>query len=322
MARGFASVVRSGTVRGMRTYEIINAIAEGQHGCVAAWQLIDAGLTSGQVVTARKHGVLTTTLRGVYRTPGTPDTWDSQLAQTVLACGPGSAASHRAAARLHRMIRTDPIVEVCTPRHRRLHGIPDDVIVHRSIVLPRSDLIRVGGIPCVTVERTLVDLGAVVSQRRVAHALDTAIRNRQTDFNMVAYVHARRRGRGRRGAGVLARVLEEHHLTGATESPYERDLVTAIMEAGLPLPRLQYEVRDGETLIARCDLAWPAQSLIVEVDGHGYHSDRGQRAHDATRQNRLTQMGWSVLRFTTDQIFTDCGSVLDQIDRYLRTWVT
>ena len=241
--------------------------------------------------------------------------------ETILSAGPGSAASHRAAAVLHGLLRLDETVEICTPRKRKLHGVADDVVVHRSIVLPRSDLTKVDGVPCVTVERTLVDLGAVVSRHKVAYALDAAIRNELTDLALVEYVHARRRGRGRRGAGVLAHVLEAHERTGATESPYERDVVTAVMEAGLPLPRLQYEIRDHSGEAARVDLAWPNERLIVEVDGHGFHSDRAQRAHDAERQNRLVSMGWTVLRFTTDQIFDDVNAVVSQIGRSLRSWV-
>ena len=305
----------------MRRPQRIHAIASEQHGYVAAWQLHQAGFSPGQIESARSNGILTTTLRGVYRTAGTPTTWKGRLTESILSAGPGSAASHRAAALLHGLLRVDETVEISTPRKRKLHGVGDDVVVHRSIILPRSDLTRVDRVPCVTVERTLVDLGAVVSRHKVAYALDSAIRNELTDLALVEYVHARRRGRGRRGAGVLAQVLEEHGRTGATESPYERDVVTAVMEAGLPLPRLQYEIRDHTGVVARVDLAWPNERLIVEVDGHGFHSDRTQRAHDAERQNRLVALGWSVLRFTTDQIFDDVGAVVSQIGRSLRSWV-
>lgn len=297
----------------------INSIARAQHGLVASWQLRDAGITKRRIEVARENGTLIPTLRGVYRTPGTPKSWEATLMETVLFCGPGSAVSHRAAARLHGLIRTSPIIEVCTPRRRRAHGLPDDTTVHTSVILPKSDIMMVAGIPTSTVERTLIDLGAVQSERRVAHALDTALRTGLTDIGLLRYVHARRRGRGRRGAGVLARVLEQHLATGTTESPYERDLVHALMDRGLELPRLQYEITALGTFIARVDLAWPRSRLVVEVDGHGFHSDRDQRAHDARRQNSLIQAGWTVLRFTTDQIHEDLPAVVFQIRESLRS---
>ncbi len=304
----------------MHIAELINRLAATQHGCVAHRQLLEAGATRRQIERANERGSLVGIFRGVYRVPGVPDSWEGDVMATVLFSGDGSAASHRAAARLHGLLRTEPIVEICTPRKRRARSLPSSTVVHTSIILPRTDLTTVGGIPCSSVERTLVDLGAVQSERRVAHALDSALRNSKTDLELLEYIHARRRGRGRRGAGVLARVLEQHGRSGATESPYERDLLMAIERVGLPLPVTQYRIESpAGNFVARADLAWPAARLIVEVDGHGFHSDRDQRAYDARRQNGLVSLGWTVIRFTTDQVHTEVERVLAEIAGFLRS---
>lgn len=296
----------------------IARLASTQFGVVSHEQLRSAGASRDQISRRCKTGHLVSAgVRGVYRISGAPISWRTELITAVLFAGRGAAASHRSAARLHGILRVPELIEICTPRRRRTHDVPSNWIVHSSIVLPRADIMSIGGIPTSTVERTLIDLGAVQPAGRVAHALDSAIRDGKTDLALVRYVHARRRGRGRRGAGVLAGVLARFDTGDDTESPYERDLLNRLIDADLPLPRLQFEVRDGSVFVARADFAWESRQLIVEVDGHGFHSSREQRASDAARQNRLTRLGWRVLRFTTDQIATDPSGVIEMIHPFL-----
>ena len=103
----------------MHIAELINRLAAAQHGCVAHRQLLEAGATRRQIERANERGSLVGIFRGVYRVPGVPDSWEGDVMATVLFSGDGSAASHRAAARLHGLLRTEPIVEICTPRKRR-----------------------------------------------------------------------------------------------------------------------------------------------------------------------------------------------------------
>jgi very-short-patch-repair endonuclease len=66
---------------------------------------------------------------------------------------------------------------------------------------------------------------------------------------------------------------------------------------GVPRPSCNVDiVVDGEWL-ARADLAWPAQHVIVEYDGI-VHLDERQRRHDAARRNLLQDAGWLVIVFT------------------------
>ncbi len=192
-------------------------------------------------------------------------------------------------------------------------------MIHTSIILPRADLISVRGIPTTTVERTLIDLGAVQSRQRVTYAVESALKNGATDLSLLTYVHARRRGRGRRGAGVLAAVLDSIGQTGVTESPYERRLLELVIDADLPMPQPQFEIKRGGRPVARVDFAWPDERLIVEVDGHEYHATRDQRAADSQRQNILTEMGFRVVRFTSDQIVESRPEVLRTLRTALRS---
>ena len=297
----------------------ISRFGSRQLGLVGHKQLKDAGASDKQIKYRLEIGHLVSVLQGVYRVVGSPVGFRQDLMAAVLFAGPGSAVSHRAAAVSHGLLRSSEVVEICTPRRRRARDLPEGWVVHTSIILPRADLIVVRDIPTTTVERTLIDLGAVQSRQRVTFAVESALKKGATDLPMLTYVHARRRGRGRRGAGVLAGVLESIGETGVTESPYERRLLELIVDVDLPMPQLQYEVTRGRHLVARVDFAWPDERLIVEVDGHEYHSSRDQRAADAQRQNALTELGFRVVRFTSDQIVTSRPEVVRTLQTALRS---
>ena len=48
----------------------------------------------------------------------------------------------------------------------------------------------------------------------------------------------------------------------------------------------------------RVDFILKDARLIVELDGHAYHSTKEQLEKDAIRQRYLTRAGYSVIRFT------------------------
>lgn len=54
------------------------------------------------------------------------------------------------------------------------------------------------------------------------------------------------------------------------------------------------------------------KSLIIEVDG-GYHSQQQQVIKDYLRTQDLEEMGFTVMRFSNEQIYSDLSNVLDQI---------
>jgi very-short-patch-repair endonuclease len=90
------------------------------------------------------------------------------------------------------------------------------------------------------------------------------------------------------------------------------------IEAGLPLPVLQYEVRDeAGVLLGRADMAWPEQKVLVEFDGD-LHRERSVFVNDLRRQNRLVAAGWTVLRFSSADVLGRPQEVVAEIRRALR----
>ncbi|MEU4567902.1 DUF559 domain-containing protein [Micromonospora sp. NPDC023956] len=62
----------------------------------------------------------------------------------------------------------------------------------------------------------------------------------------------------------------------------------------------------------RLDLFWPAEGLVVEVDGPE-HRERLRYADDRHRDAQLQLLGHDVLRFTNDQVLSDVDAVAGTI---------
>ena len=58
------------------------------------------------------------------------------------------------------------------------------------------------------------------------------------------------------------------------------------------------------------DVAFPAQKVIIEVEGHRFHSSPEQLHRDRTRQNELTALGWRVIRVDWPMLVDDPEGVL------------
>ncbi len=56
--------------------------------------------------------------------------------------------------------------------------------------------------------------------------------------------------------------------------------------------------------------------LVIEVDGLSHDDERFE--YDSRRQTRLEESGYTVLRFTNDEILQDLDAVLDQIYFWLK----
>jgi hypothetical protein len=62
---------------------------------------------------------------------------------------------------------------------------------------------------------------------------------------------------------------------------------------------------NGEVEGLMVDFHWPQHRLIVETDGHETHGTRTAFERDRARDQRLIAAGWTVLRFTHQQVSED-----------------
>jgi hypothetical protein len=154
-------------------------------------------------------------------------------------------------------------------------------------------------IPVASVARTLCDLTAKARAKVVERAVDDCLRRRIVTLDELQTVYESLSGRGRHRSTVMRSILEwrgpDHH---PGESPGEVHVLRLLVDAGLPVPVQQHEVRVNGRII-RIDLAYPEARIALEFDGWTYHSTRGAFDDDRARANELELLGWTVLRFTT-----------------------
>lgn len=101
-----------------------------------------------------------------------------------------------------------------------------------------------------------------------------------------------------------------------SESPMESRLRLAMLLRGLPAPTSQHWVEGPNGQRARLDLAYPEVFVAIEYDGN-HHRDRETYAVDRRRDNWLSQMGWLILRFTSDDVLRRPNDTVEQIRRGL-----
>jgi hypothetical protein len=67
----------------------------------------------------------------------------------------------------------------------------------------------------------------------------------------------------------------------------------------------------------KVDLGYPTMKIAIEVDGRS-HRWKGGLSKDLKKEGCLKNLGWTVLRFTNEEIMTNCSSAVLQIQNYLK----
>ncbi len=183
----------------------------------------------------------------------------------------------------------DPVT-VVLPAPLKWRG-PDGIRVHRAEV-SRGDVSDDGhGSRCTSSLQTAWDVAVLETTATAVGVLDAMLRAGHVGTAELGDLLRRRSGR--RGSRRVQRVLE---LADArSESPPESSVRVACVLGGLPAPVPQYEVVEDGRWLARVDLAWPAQRVIVEYEGE-HHFDGLQIVRDDTRLARLEAAGRLVIR--------------------------
>ena len=171
----------------------------------------------------------------------------------------------------------------------------------RHCNLSQGDVARVRGLPVTTVQRTLRDLCLRLPAVEALVAIDAAVRSGLVDAR--ALVNPRR----------LSDLAE---LAAPAESPMETRLRWLLLQAGLPRPEVQTDLRDGDgRFVGRADLYYPAARLVIEYDGVNH---RERLIEDNRRQNLLITAGYTLLRFTAADIEKRAVVIEAQVRQALR----
>ncbi|MGZ8752026.1 MAG: DUF559 domain-containing protein [Acidimicrobiia bacterium] len=274
-------------------WEIVDDLGREQLGLVTREQMRDAAVPASTIGAWLRAGRFHRLHAGVYRVAGAPPTWEqAALAATLATRG---VASHRAAARIWGLLDSD-IVEVTVVRRRG--PSPRGVVVHRLTDLADRWVTRRNGIAVTDPLRLLVDIGAVSPLGTVARVLDRALGRRLVTVAGARTALDAVSRRGRAGAGVLRKLLDERTDLPRPAGVLEARMASLARRSGLAPAAAEHVVRDGPRFVGRVDFAYPELRLAIEVDGFEPHTGLEVFRADRARQNDLVALGWTVLRFT------------------------
>jgi very-short-patch-repair endonuclease len=303
------------------TFAFVNEITHAIHQAAARnYGLIDRRTVleyggSDRVISGRlESGSWRQIHPGVYAIGVTPLTWQGRLRAATMAGGPHAVASHRSAMVLWGLdgLTTAPI-EITVPVGKG--PTPQGVTVHRTRrpILPTA----CDGIPVTTVERTLLDVAAVVTATLVEVAYDSAVRRSLTTPDKVARTLSEEGHWGVPGRAKVIAILDQRRPGRAAGSPPETILLRHLRKAGIEEPVRQYAVVLPDGSVAVIDLAWPQRLKGVEIDGLVAHASAKALESDLTRQNLLFEVHWQLRRFSARTIARNPNHVVDAIARFL-----
>lgn len=294
------------------------AHAEGNHGVVsiAAAELLAPGRWRRFV----ELGWLKRVGSGVLVVAGSPLTWERALVVALGVLGPEAWVSHRSAAALHRLDRSERgVAHVCVPRELRGRGRPlvraGGAVVHSTGSVGPNDIVMVDGLPTTSATRTIIDLANIRVARPVIEAsIDSAVRSGLS----APIVLERRLGELRRRGRWGCRLLDDLLVDSGGHTPLERRFLRLVRRAGLPRPRCQVVHRRGSRTVARADFCYDDLDLVIEVSGSHGHSSPAERAIDAQRRNELQELGRTVLEYTSHQVNRNPDVVAASVEAALR----
>ena len=269
-----------------------------QRGLITRDQARERGLSDAAITRRLKDGEWIRVFRSVFRVATAPVTWEQTIQAACLYGGPDTLASHQSAGALWRLDGLGPgAIEVVSTRRLRDERLR---CVRVEVISPADRRVK-DGIPLTSVERTLVDVAGVLDPAALEIATDSALRMRLTSSARLRWQLSNCSARTK-GKGTLLRLLQDRAQIAVPESALETKLFRAIVQAGLPKPTPQFRVMDGTRLVGRFDFAYPSARLIIEADGYRWHAGGAAWQRDRTRDNALNRLGWTVLRFTAEDL--------------------
>jgi len=297
-------------------------IAARQHGVVTTKQLAEAGLGRMAVSERSRNGRLHRIHRGVYAVGHQGLSLHGRFMAAVLACGKDAVLSHTSAVVLWGLLKPiDGPVHVSTPhtsgRARRpgihLHRAPSlahamsfsDSPPRESSPSP-SYLQQEGGrgrrlltthrhnIPVTTINRTLEDL-------RATNLLPPHLLRRATRQAELA---------GNRLEGIA---------TDRTRSDLESLFLALVAPRLDRIPAPEVNVKLGRHEV---DFLWRSQRLVVETDSWTYHRGSAAFYADGKRDLKLRSRGFTVLRYTDEQLENEPERVVADVAKALGVFGT
>ena len=205
------------------------------------------------------------------------------------------------------------VIDVIAPgsRGRKIDGIR----LHHVRAPRLEETGTVGGIPCMSPARTLVDLAGTVGSWTLRSAFDRAAHKGLLDIAAIeASIDPRRRGM----KGLLALVEKWRRAApltktrGKLKSPLEAKVLPLLVRRDMPPPLINAPVKIAKGRI-EVDFLWREHRFVVEADSRDFHGSAMAFERDRWRDRELMRAGYSVLRVTHQEAEHEAEAVVATI---------
>jgi len=284
----------------------VAAHAARQRGVITPAQLAAAGLSRSAIAHRLASGRLHRFVGGSFLVGHPAAAPLAAETAALLMCRPDPVLSHATAAAIWGIGPPGGVPHVTLERSGS--SSRRGVVIHRVERLERRDRGMRQGFPLTSPARTLTDLATVLSRDELDAALERARVARLVRPGEV--LEALDRAPSRTGAGVLRELIAER--PELIRSQAERRLLALVRVARLPTPEANVRVAGHEV-----DCHWPAERLVVEVDGYAYHAGRAAFERDRRRDADLLAAGQRVIRVTWRRIVDEPEAVIAAVAQAL-----
>jgi hypothetical protein len=288
------------------------AFIQTNGGVVTTAQLLTV-MTRQQLDVQVKKGNLVRVWHGVYATES-PDML-RRLAALDMFMGQRAVACMGTAAALYGFdLENTTAIHVLDPGVRMRPTV--GLMVHQRSGAP---LQRVHGRLATAAAWTAVEVARELRRPRALAALDAALRT--FTCSRADIEAAIREQSGRRGIVAVRELIG--YADARSESAMESEARLVMIEYGVPVPELQYEIvgRDGE--LWRVDYAWPDLRVAAEYESIAWHAGRVEMLHDKRKLAALQELGWTVLPVVVDDVRVRparmASRIIEQLERSARS---
>jgi hypothetical protein len=287
-------------------------LANGQHGVVGRWQLLELGLGAWEIKRWVRSGRLTPLHREAFAFGHTALGRNGRWHAAVLACGEEAVLSHRSAAVLWGLAGDwRGGIDVTAPGGRQFRPGRLGIRLHRCHFHEPGERTHRAGIPVTSVARTLFDFAEAVDFERLEKAWEEADRLKLLRLGEVELVCER--GYGRRAVRPVRRLIAEARAAATTRSPLEDRFLAFCRHYGIPAPNTNTHVLGHEV-----DALWPAARLVAELDSWEFHAHRSAFERDRARDPKFLLAGYRPIRVTNRRLDREADQLADEIRGLLR----
>jgi len=290
-----------------RADRLLATLAAKQHGIVARWQLLQAGVTARQIELRLQSGRLHEMHRGIYLVGHSVPPPLAVEQAALLACGDRAVLGHRSGANLWNLLPypASAPVWITIPPGRTVER---PGIRIRRTALEARDIRNRHGLRLTSPPRTILDLSPLLDEEDLESVVaEAAYRRLASEAELAAQLKG---NEGRRGVAKLRRVLALPGGPQRTRSHGERAMLRLARTACI----LGYEA-NARIHGYEVDLLWRSAGVAVEIDGWDGHSSRIAFERDRLKAAKLSSHGITVIPITGRQLRDDPGGVIERLKR-------